>query len=159
MTLYVFVFYIQKCRKTLQNCVLGKFQTQFTECSEILISCSFIKMYMVHFKARHHFQVSNGKIDIFAAAGAKKVCNFTSKEKMFLSFLGTKYLEIHGFPCNSQILSPKIGHFFKMLKMHEMKIGQIQAPFWDLKLVNFTKINVFLGSLFLDLKGTSFLLM
>ena len=80
---------------------------------------------MVHFKARHHFYVSNGKIDIFAAASAKKVCSFTSKEKMFLSYQGTKYLERHWFPDISQILSPKIGQIFKMLKMHEMKICQI----------------------------------
>ena len=64
-------------------------------------------------------------MDFFAEAGRKKVCSFTSKEKMSLSVQGTKYLEIHWFPYNSQILSPKIGHFFKMLKMHEMKIGQI----------------------------------
>ena len=113
---------------------------------------------MVHFKARHHFQVSNGKIDIFAAAGAKKVCSFTSKEKMFLSDQGTKYLERHWFPDISQILSPKIGQIFKMLKMHEMKIGQLWVPFWDLKFVKYLETNVFLGTLFLDLKGTSFLL-
>ena len=54
----------------------------------------------------------------FAEAGRKKVSSFTSKEKMFLSVQGTKYLEIHWFPYNSQILSSKIGHLFKMFKMH-----------------------------------------
>ena len=57
-------------------------------------------IYMVCFKARQPFQASNGKIDFFAEAGTKKVCSFTSKEKMFLSDQGTNYLEIHWFPYN-----------------------------------------------------------
>ena len=81
---------------------------------------------------------------------------------MFLSDQGTKYLERHWFPDISQILSPKIapkiGQIFKMLKMHEMKIGQLWVPFWDLKFVKYLETNVFLGTLFLDLKGTTFLL-
>ena len=81
---------------------------------------------------------------------------------MFLSDQGTKYLEIHWFPDISQILNPKItpkiGQIFKMLKMHEMEIGQLWVPFWDLKFVKYMETNVFLGTLFLDLKGTSFLL-
>ena len=36
----------------------------------------------------------------FAEAGRKKVCSFTSKEKIFLSDQGTHYLEIHWFPYN-----------------------------------------------------------
>ena len=63
---------------------------------------------MVCFKARQHFKVPHGKIDFFAEAGRKKVCSFTLKENMFLSVQGTKYLEIHWFPYNSQILSPKM---------------------------------------------------
>ena len=39
-----------------------------------------------------------------------------------------------------------------------LKNGQFGAPFWDLKFVKYMETNVFLGSLFLDLKGTSFLL-
>ena len=35
----------------------------------------------------------------------------------------------------------------------------LRRHFGDLKLVNYTENNVFLGSLFLDLKGKSFLLM
>ena len=74
---------------------------------------------MVHFKARQHFQVSNGKIDFFAEAGTKKVCSFISKEKMYFSDRGTDYLELHLFPYVSKILSPKmapnIGQIFKML--------------------------------------------
>ena len=63
---------------------------------------------MVRLKARQHFYVPHGKIDFFAEAGRKKVCSFTSKEKMFLSVQGTNYLEIHWFPYVSQILSPKM---------------------------------------------------
>ena len=55
---------------------------------------------MVRFKARQHLLFTRDKIDIFAEAGRKKVCRFTSKEKMFLSVQGTKYLEIHWFPYN-----------------------------------------------------------
>ena len=53
---------------------------------------------MVRFKARQHFQVSSGKIDFFAEAGAKKVCSFILKEKMYFSDKGTDYLEIYWFP-------------------------------------------------------------
>ena len=113
---------------------------------------------MVHFKARQHFQVTNGKIDFSAEAGRKKVCSFISKEKMFLSDQGTDYQEIHWFPYVSKILSSKMGHTYELLKMHAMKMGQLQARFSDLEFVKHMETNVFLGSLFLDLKGTSFLL-
>ena len=73
---------------------------------------------MVRFKARHHFYFSNGKIDIFAEAGRKKVCSFLSKEKMFLSDQGTKYLEIHWFPDISQILSPKMAPRVDQFSFH-----------------------------------------
>ena len=69
--------------------------------SSIYIVRLYIYIYMVRFKARQHFKVPHGKIDFFAEAGRKKVCSFTSKEKMFLSVQGTKYLEIHWFPYNS----------------------------------------------------------
>ena len=79
---------------------------------------------MVRFKARQHFQVSNGKIDFFAEAGTKKVCRFISKEKMYFSDQGTDYLEIHLFPYISKILSPKmapkIGQIFQMLKIAQL---------------------------------------
>ena len=77
---------------------------------------------------------------------------------MFLSDQGTDYLEIHWFPYVSKILSSKIGQIYELLKMHAMKMGQLWARFWDLKFVKYMETNVFLGSLFLDLKGTSFLL-
>ena len=113
---------------------------------------------MVRFKARQHFQVSSGKIDFFAEAGAKKVCSFISKENMYFSDQGTDYLEINWFSYVSKIISPKIGQIFKMLKMYAMKIGQLWVRSWDLKFVKYTETNEFLGCLFLDLKGTYFLL-
>ena len=64
-------------------------------------------IYMEHFKARQHFQVSSGKIDFFAEASAKKVCSFILKEKMYFSDQGTDYLEIHWFPYIGQF-----GHNF-----------------------------------------------
>ena len=77
---------------------------------------------------------------------------------MYFSDQGTDYLEIHWFPYVSKNLSPKIGQIFKMLNMHAVKIGRLCVPFWDLQVLNYMETNVFLGSLFLDLKGTSFLL-
>ena len=74
---------------------------------------------MVRLKDRQHFLVNHGKIDFFAEAGRKKVCSFTSKEKMFLSDQGTNYLEIHWFPYISQISSPKIAP--KLAKFSCMK--------------------------------------
>ena len=76
---------------------------------------------------------------------------------MFLSDQGTDYQEIHLFPYISKILSSKIGQIHELLKMHAMKMGQLWARFWDLKFVKYIETNVFLGSLFFDLKGTSFL--
>ena len=58
----------------------------------------------------------------------------------------------------SKILSSKIGQIYGMLKMRAMKMGQLWAQFWDLRFVKYMETNVFLGSLFLDLKGISFLL-
>ena len=76
---------------------------------------------------------------------------------MYFSDQGTDYLEIHWFSYVSKIISPKIGQIFKMLKMHAMKIGQLLAPFGDFKFLKYMETNVFLGSLFLDLKGISVL--
>ena len=39
---------------------------------------------MVRFKARQYFQVSSGKIDFFAEAGAKKIMRFYIKRKYVL---------------------------------------------------------------------------
>ena len=78
---------------------------------------------------------------------------------MHFSDQGTDYLEIHLYPYFSKILSPKIGQIFKMLKMHAIKIRQLWVRFWDLTFVKYMETNECLGSLFLDLKGTSFLLM
>ena len=39
-----------------------------------------------------------------------------------------------------------------------LKFGQILAPFWDFKFFKYIETKVFLGTLFLDLKGTTFVL-
>ena len=64
----------------------------------VLYNIGFKYIYMVNmvcFKARQHFQDSNGKIDFFTEAGTKQLCSFILKEKMFLSDQGTNYLGIH----------------------------------------------------------------
>ena len=77
---------------------------------------------------------------------------------MFLSDQATDYLEIHWFPYVLKILSSKIGQIYELLKMHAMKMGQLWAQFWDLEFMKYMETNIFLGSLFLYLKSTSFLL-
>ena len=85
------------------------------------------------FQSKATFLVTNGKIDFFAEAGRKNICSFTSKEKMFLSDQGTKYLEIHWFPYNSQIFSPKMTPKVGQYSFHAFstfrKNSQFCAPF------------------------------
>ena len=77
---------------------------------------------------------------------------------MFLSDQGTDYLEIHWFPYISQILSPKIAPKFGPFSLHAFSTIHKFGQFWKLEFLKHMETNVFPGSLFLDLKGTSFLL-
>ena len=91
---------------------------------------------MVRFKGRQHFQVSSGKIDFFAEAGAKKVSSFISKENMYFSDQGTDYLEIYMVSICFKNFKTKNGApnwpNFQNVENACKKIGQLWAPFWDL---------------------------
>ena len=75
---------------------------------------------------------------------------------MFLSDQGTDYLEIHWFPYISQILSPKIAPKVGAFLLHAFSTIRKFGQFWNLEFLKHMETNVFLGSLFLDLKGISF---